>query len=175
MNKLLFSIILVASLSNATYAQGLISAPDESQRPLVNRLELERAKLFHQGLKDVKSKTVYGSIVWQLADKYESLNQWQEALAAYNTLRDLKLPPNAMSECADCQMRATDDVLSLDSRRLESKVSSVESFKHIRLDHKKRLPVPIWGAKEKNAYALAVKNVTLPSGHAVTLKQTIKP
>ena len=175
MKMILPAMLLIVFLPGAIHAQGLIGAPDENQRPLVNRLELERARLFCKGLTDEKSRALYGSIVWQLADKYESLNQWQNALAAYNTLKDLGLPHNAVALCSDCQMRADDHVLAMDEKRLESKVASIESVDNKLFDHNKRMAVPTWGAKEQRAYEISVKNVMLPTGTMVPLKQLLKP
>ena len=125
----------------------MIGAPEESLRPEVKILELERAKLFHRGLKDLRARTIYGSILWQLSQDYELLNQWQDALAAQNSLSDLKLPRDAIGNCNDCSARGDDKILAIDLERLLSKVWAVETVEHIRFDHDRRLPVPLLGTK----------------------------
>jgi hypothetical protein len=149
------SILLLAlcfSSSGAVQAQGLIGAPQEGADKVANRLELERAKRFHDGLSNQQLRIEYGAMVWKLADTYESLNQWQNALAAYNTLADLKLPPNAIANCNTCVMRAGKEILKIDQDRLHNKVWAVESVDHMKFDHRKRLPTPTWTPQRQQEY-----------------------
>ncbi|HEY9870753.1 MAG TPA: hypothetical protein V6D08_16425 [Candidatus Obscuribacterales bacterium] len=168
----LLAVCLVLPLS--AMAQGLIGAPDESQRPVVARLELERARMFHHGLKDLKSRIIYGSVVWDLANKYESLNRWQDALAAENTFDDLKLPANALQNCEGCVFRATDEIFKIDRERLRRKIDAIETVDHVKFDKEERLPIPPWGDKQKREYERLSREVQLPNAYVMTLQQLLK-
>jgi hypothetical protein len=163
-------------------AQGLIGASPERMDPtqyeaqlrrLAHRLELERAKLFQPTFGDLKARTEYGSVIWELANTYESLKSWQNALSAYNNLADLKLPANAVSNCRSCLIQADDKILSIDKARLQSKVTAVENVEHLKFSRDKRLPVPAWTEKEQREYALISKIQPLSHGQVMTLKDFV--
>lgn len=166
-------LLLWLGYAASVQAQGLIGAPDESQREVATRLELERARIFHHGLKDLKNRTVYGSIVRELAETYELLNRWQDALAAQNSFDDLKLPPNAMAKCDECLFRPSDEVLAIDSGRLHNKVRAIEAVDHIRFDKQRRLPIPKWGPVQKQQYDLICRQVQLPGRYVTAVDKLL--
>lgn len=170
--------LVIAGIASSAHspinAQGLIGAPDHSQRPITTRLELERARLYNHGLKDMKTRIIYGSIVWELAEKYELQNRWQDAIAAQNTFKDLKLPPNAMADCNGCLFTASDEMFKIDTERLQSKISAIESVDHKKFDKEKRLPVPRWKLKEKRQYELITKTTQLRDAYATTVNKLLK-
>lgn len=184
MKALIVSLFLWSTLYCAVQAQGLIGvAPEgadpkiyfDSQRKLARRLELERSKVLHRGLTDLRLRTEYGSVVWKLALTYESLCRWQDALAAYNTLKDLKLPPNAMSHCDGCLTRATDTVVAGDIERLQFKVSAVESVEHVKFDRSARLATPhAWTSQQERQLEAMGKGKPLSKGQIMTLEEFLK-
>lgn len=174
MIRILITLVFILTLSPCANSQGLIGAPDKSLRRVTTRLELERARLYHHGLKDMESRIVYGSIVWELAEKYEMQNRWQDALAALKTFNDLKLPSNAMANCYGCLLIASDDIFKIGAERLYSKIHAIESVEHKQFDRKKRLPVPQWGPDEKRQYELICKETKLREAYVTTVNKLLK-
>lgn len=184
MKALIVSLFLWLTLTCSAQAQGLIGvAPEgadpkvyyDSQRKLAKRLELERSNLLHKGLTDLRLRAEYGSIVWKLGLTYESLCRWQDALAAYNTLEDLKLPPNAMSHCNGCVTRASDTVIAGDVKRLQSKVNAVESVDHVKFDRNKRLATPrAWTLQQERQLEAMSLKMPLAHGQVMTLEEFLK-
>ena len=184
MKALFVSLFLWLTFSNAVQSQGLIGAAPEgadpnvyfnNQRRLATQLELERSKRWAKGLTDSKRRTEYGSIVWKLGLTYESLGRWQDALAAYNTLRDLKLPANAMSHCGGCVVRASDAVIAVDEKRLQSKVNAVESVDHVEFDHNARLETPgPWTIKQEQQLEAISRTSPLSHGQVMTMEELFK-
>lgn len=174
MIRIFIALAIILSLSPCANSQGLIGAPDLSLRPVTTRLELERARLYHHGLKDLKSRIVYGSIVWELAEKYELQNRWQDALAALNTFNDLKLPSDAMANCDGCLFNASDEIFKIGKERLYSKIHAIESVDHKQFDKQKRLLVPQWGSKEERQFELICKETKLREAYVTTVNKLLK-
>lgn len=157
-------------------AQGLIGTLSgeelEKERKVARRLELERARMFGH-LNDEKSRREYGAILWELGETYELLMRWQDAIAAYNSLKDLKLPKDAISGCKTCVRQANDAVLAIDTKRLASKISAVESIDHKKFDHEKRLAKPVWSDIEKSEYKRIARSEPLPHSEIMPLKEIL--
>ena len=144
---ILLAISLFASLP--AQAQGLIGMCEnpEEVRSRIQQLEFNRTMLLARGLSDTKTRTIYGSVLWELSCEYEGLMQWQDAVSAQNSLDDLHLPPAAIWNCDECASRGTPEVLRLDAERISGKVDTIERLDHVRIDHELRLPKPDWGLK----------------------------